>query len=105
MTWWATPTAPPSRTAPASPTPTRCFPQFGHNYNQVSREVLYNWFNKHLRLGQPEPVAEKPFEPVPPKELSVYTDEHPRPQDTADAARLRRYLTEASDRQFEALRP
>src|SRR5919108_699085 len=40
----------------------RAFPQFKHNYNQVSREVMYNWFNKHLRLGQPEPVVEKPFE-------------------------------------------
>src|SRR5262249_23895046 len=29
----------------------KCFPQFGHNYNQVSREVMYNWFNKHLDLG------------------------------------------------------
>jgi dienelactone hydrolase len=83
----------------------RCFPQFDHNYNQVSREVMYNWFNKHLHLGQAEPVAEKPFEPVPPKELSVYTDEHPRPQDNANADRLRQYLTEVSDRQIEALRP
>src|SRR5207237_2857406 len=23
----------------------RCFPQFQHNYNQVSRELMYNWFN------------------------------------------------------------
>src|SRR5262245_30412320 len=39
----------------------KCFPQFGHNYNQVSREVMYNWFNKHLQLGQKSPVVEKPF--------------------------------------------
>jgi dienelactone hydrolase len=83
----------------------KCFPQFKHNYNQVSREVMYNWFNKHLRLGQPEPVAEKPFEPVPPRELSVYDEQHPRPRDTADAARLRQHLTERADRQIEALRP
>jgi dienelactone hydrolase len=83
----------------------RCFPQFGHNYNQVSREVMYNWFNKHLQLGQPEPVVEKPFKPVPPKELSVYDDEHPRPGDSVGAERLRQYLTEQSDKQIEALRP
>src|SRR5206468_3030935 len=47
----------------------RHFP-FEHNYNQVSREFMYNWLNKHLKLGWPEPVKEKPFEPVPPKELS-----------------------------------
>ena len=35
----------------------KVFPQFEHNYNQVSREVMYNWFNKHLKLGQPEPVV------------------------------------------------
>ena len=25
--------------------------QFGHNYNYVSRAVIYSWFNKHLKLG------------------------------------------------------
>ncbi len=83
----------------------RCFPEFGHNYNQVSREVMYNWFNKHLELGLPDPVVEKPFVPVPPAQLSVYDAEHPRPADTADAAALRRILTEASDKQIAALRP
>jgi dienelactone hydrolase len=83
----------------------RCFPQFAHNYNQVSREVMYNWFNKHLGLGLLSPVAEQPFVPVPPKELSVYDEQHPRPRDTADATRLRTHMTEASDKQIEALRP
>src|SRR5262249_43988215 len=31
---------------------------FPHNYNEVSREWMYNWFNKHLQLGQPDPVVE-----------------------------------------------
>jgi hypothetical protein len=78
---------------------------FPHNYNQVSREVMYNWFNKHLDLGMKEPVTEEPFEPVPPKELSVYDNEHPRPKDSADVDALRRYLTEASDKQIAALKP
>jgi dienelactone hydrolase len=83
----------------------KCFPQFEHNYNQVSRELMYNWFNKHLQLGQSEPVVEKPFVPVPPKELSVYDDQHPRPKDATDAAGLRKYMTEASDKQLAALHP
>jgi dienelactone hydrolase len=83
----------------------KCFPQFEHNYNQVSREVMYNWFNKHLQLGQPKPVAEKPFKPVPPSELSVFDAEHPRPDDAVGAAELRKYLTEASDKQLAALEP
>jgi dienelactone hydrolase len=83
----------------------RCFPQFGHNYNQVSREVMYNWFNKHLKLGQTEPVVEKPFVPVPPKELSVYTEDHPLPKDALDAGRLRKLMAEESDKQINALMP
>lgn len=82
----------------------RAFPQFKHNYNQVSREVMYNWFNKHLQLGLPEPVVEKPFVPVPPKELSVYDDQHPRPADAGNAETLRKYMTEASDQQLAELR-
>jgi dienelactone hydrolase len=83
----------------------KCFPQFEHNYNQVSRELMYNWFNKHLHLGQSEPVVEKPIVPVPPRKLSVYDDQHPRPMDATDADGLRKYLTEASDKQLAALHP
>lgn len=71
-----------------------CFPQFGHNYNQVSREQMYNWFNTHLKLNLPTPVKERPFTPIPPKELSVYDATHPRPTDELDAAKLRCVLTE-----------
>jgi dienelactone hydrolase len=83
----------------------RAFLQFDHNYNQVSRELMYNWFNKHLHLRLPEPVVEGPFMPVPPPELSVYDTEHPRPADATDAKGLREYLTRESHRQLQALRP
>jgi dienelactone hydrolase len=83
----------------------KCFPQFGHNYNQVSREVMYNWFNKHLHLGANDPVKEKPFEPILPKELSVYDEQHPQPKDAAGAEELRRKMAAASDKQVDALRP
>ncbi|HEY2584832.1 MAG TPA: acetylxylan esterase [Tepidisphaeraceae bacterium] len=76
---------------------------FEHNYNQWSRELMYNWFNQHLKLGWPSPVKEKPFDPVPPKELSVYDDQHPRPADTADAATLRKTMTRLSDQQLDDL--
>lgn len=76
---------------------------FEHNYNQWSRELMENWFNQHLKLGWPSPVKEKPFLPVPPKELSVYDDEHPRPADTADAATLRKTMTAESDQQLDEL--
>src|SRR5262249_32280402 len=83
----------------------KCFPQFDHNYNQVSREVMYNWFKKHLELGQKEPVQEKPFSPVPPVQLSVFDAEHPRPADAAPVDRLRQSMTETSDKQITALKP
>jgi hypothetical protein len=83
----------------------KCFPQFGHNYNQVSRELMYNWFNKHLNLGLKEPVVEQPFEPIPPKDLSVFNDEHPRPKDALASHGLRKYLTETSNKHLTALIP
>jgi hypothetical protein len=76
---------------------------FEHNYNQVSRELMYNWMNKHLGLGLAEPVTEKPFVPVPPKELSVYDAEHPLPADSTSAATIRQTMTAASDKQLAAL--
>jgi len=83
----------------------RCFPQFDHNYNQVSREVMYNWFNKHLRLGHKEPVVEQPFVPIPPKELSVFDTGHPLPKDGVDARGLRDYLTREAEKQLAQLLP
>jgi dienelactone hydrolase len=83
----------------------KCFPKFGHNYNQVSRELMYNFFNKHLKLGHDEPIAEAPFVPVPPKELSVFDAEHPLPKDASDYWGLRDHMMRESRKQLEALLP
>lgn len=76
---------------------------FGHNHNLHSRELQYAFLNKHLKLGLPEPVKEKPFEPVPSKELSVWDAAHPHPADAIDAAALRQQMTRASDEQLAGL--
>jgi dienelactone hydrolase len=76
---------------------------FPHNYNQVSREMMYDWLNKHLQLGLPEPVVEKPFTPVPPKELVVFDESHPRPKDASDATAVRKYLTDSAEEQLAEL--
>ena len=34
---------------------------FKHNYNYVSRAIMYSWLNKHMKLGLPEPVVEEDF--------------------------------------------
>jgi hypothetical protein len=78
---------------------------FDHNYNQVSRELMYTWFNKHLHLGWTEPVEEKLFVPVPPQELSVFDAEHPRPADATGAEGVRKWFREQSEKQMAALFP
>lgn len=57
----------------------KCWPEFGHNYNQKSREFMYAWMNRHLQLGAPESIREMPFEPIKPKDLRVFDLDHPRP--------------------------
>ena len=42
----------------------RSFVQFEHNYNAVARAVMYDWFNRHLRLGFTETPKERPFVPL-----------------------------------------
>ena len=59
------------------------FPQFGHNYNSVSRTVMYTWLNRHLDLGFPEPVMERDYIPLTEKEMSVWNREHPAPHGAA----------------------
>src|SRR5262249_7161671 len=80
--------------------------QFGHNYNFVSREVMYHFFNKHLSLGLEEPVIEEDFKPLATSELTVWDSEHPRPASGGDYERsLLRTMTEASDRQLAEVEP
>ena len=50
----------------------KCWPEFGHNFNQVARDFLYNWFNKHLSLGHQGPIKESAFVPVPPAQLANF---------------------------------
>jgi hypothetical protein len=83
----------------------KAFPQFKHNYNQVAREMMYEWFNRHLRLGHKSPIKERDFEPLSQKELTVWTDKPPHPNDAKSAVDLRKYLTKVSDDQFAKLVP
>lgn len=79
--------------------------EFGHNYNQVAREMMYNFFAKNLPLEVSGTITEQPFVPVPPKELSVYDDKHPKPKDEANAERLRATLRDMNAKQLDALMP
>jgi hypothetical protein len=79
---------------------------FPHNYNYVTRALMYAWFNRHLKLGHEEPILEEDFEPLTAAEVRVWDAEHPAPAsgEEVEVAFLRR-LSEASDAQLAALRP
>lgn len=78
--------------------------RYGHQYNVHAREFMYYWMRNYL-LGKEEKVKEPAFKPVPPKELSVFDAEHPRPKDDLDAKALRASMTKASDAQMAKLVP
>ncbi|MGI9519581.1 MAG: alpha/beta hydrolase family protein [Pirellulaceae bacterium] len=55
--------------------------EFGHNYNQVSREAMYRFMNRHLSLGrEEEELAEKAIAVHQRDVLTVFDDKHPRPE-------------------------
>lgn len=82
------------------------FLQFPHNYNYVSRSVMYSWMNRWLALGQKEPIVEQPFEPLSLQEMTVWDQAHPRPTGGPDFERkLLRRITEDSQKQLADLLP
>lgn len=80
--------------------------QFPHNYNYVSRGVMYSWFNKHLKLGYADPIVEEDFVPLSIAEMTVWDDKHPRPPHGDDYERsLIKTITADSQRQLAAVQP
>ncbi|HVX14933.1 MAG TPA: acetylxylan esterase [Pirellulales bacterium] len=80
--------------------------QFPHNYNFVSRGVMYSWFNKHLQLGYTDPIVEEDFVPLTVAEMTVWDDTHPKPPAGEDYERsLVKQITADADRQLAALVP
>lgn len=56
---------------------------FLHNYNHVSRTHMYQFVNRHFKLGLPSPVLESDFPLLSPEQLSVFDDAHPAPKGDA----------------------
>lgn len=79
------------------------FPQFPHNYNQVSREMMFNWFNEHLGLHVDGPVKQTDFWPLTREELTVFDAQHPLPQDALEEAPLREQLRESDRKMFAGI--
>ena len=75
--------------------------RFKHNYNVVTRELMYDWFNRHLGLGLQGPLEEKDFKALTKEEHAVYNDEHPRPEGgDAFERKLNHWLADQSDKQL-----
>jgi len=80
--------------------------QFPHNYNYVSRAAMYRWLNRHLDLGFEEPIVESSYKRLTREELSVWDDQHPRPECVPDfELRLLEWLTSDAERQIAGLVP
>ncbi len=79
---------------------------FPHNYNYVTRALMYAWFNKHLDLGKEEPIVEGDFPPLTAEEHAVWNEDHPQPEGgLAFERQLTKTMAEQSDAQLAALRP
>ncbi|MCA9120818.1 MAG: acetylxylan esterase [Planctomycetaceae bacterium] len=79
---------------------------FPHNYNYVSRATMYDWFNKHMRLGLDSPVIEQDWEPLTAEEYTVWDKDHPAPKGGDEYERsLTKYMAERSDTQLASLAP
>ena len=82
----------------------RAWLEYGHQYNVHARQMMYSWFAKYLQ-GEDATIKEGPYKPVPPKELSVYDDKHPRPKDELSVDKLREAMAKTSDEQMAKLAP
>jgi dienelactone hydrolase len=70
--------------------------QFKHNYNYPSRAAMYAWFNRHLHLGQPEPIVEQDYRVLTKEEMTVWDAAHPPPAGGPEFER--KLLRELNDR-------
>lgn len=81
----------------------KCFPQFGHNFNQVSREMMYDWFNAHLNLGLKSPIQEADFQPLSREEMTVFNSDFPRPENALGEEALRAQLVKRDQELLSSL--
>jgi dienelactone hydrolase len=80
--------------------------QFPHNYNYVTRAVMYGWLNQYLNLGLPQPVVEEDYRLLTSADWSVWDDQHPRPSSGPEYERsLVQTINRQAEQQIAALRP
>lgn len=79
-------------------------PEFPHNYNVVTREHIYGFFNEHLRLGLPaEKLKEQDCTLLTRDQLTVWDQAHPAPTGGPEfEKKLLGWWTEDARKQREA---
>jgi hypothetical protein len=80
----------------------KCFPNFPHNYNEVSRELMFAWMAKHFGL-EGVPTDQADFWPMTRDQLTVFDDKHPQPADWLNAEQLRAEMTKESQAMMKGL--
>lgn len=75
--------------------------RFPHNYNAVTRRLMYSWMNRHLNLGLDEPIVETDWALFTKEEAAIWTDDHPAPPGGIDYER--QLLRQLDERDRQAL--
>lgn len=77
--------------------------EFKHNYNLPSRQAMYLWFNRHLKLAAEHPEIERPHRYLSEEQLTVWGGEHEKPEGGEEfERRLLSSLAAASAKQIAA---
>ena len=78
---------------------------FEHNYNALSRAMMYAFFDKHFDLGHQE-IVEQEYQPLTRSEMTVWGPDHPKPP-CGEAAEVEAIIAfnQARKQQIEALTP
>lgn len=81
--------------------------RFPHNYNYVTRAMMYAWMNEHLSLNaDTKALVENDFVPLSKEDYTVWNAKHPQPPGGDEYEReLTAYLAQESDQQIAALTP
>jgi hypothetical protein len=78
---------------------------FPHNYNQTTRERVYEFLAEWLFHLEPALSKELPIEPEASETISTWDPVYPRPANAVDAAGLKKYLAGLVTEQAEQFRP
>ena len=77
---------------------------YNHNYNQTSREAVYDWFGKWVLHESSEPRRERPYTKEPDADLRVFPDSKLPPDAVTEDELIRSWIAGAQQR-WAALLP